>query len=77
MKLALDERSRIDLPAVFFCFRLLNDNGSSYIAGDLAVWLEDQGVDHVCGAPNHYRVKEKNKNLTIQKRRLDHQRQAA
>ena len=33
--------------------RLLSDNGSSYIAGDLAVWLEDQGIDHVRGAPNH------------------------
>ena len=33
--------------------RLLSDNGSSYIAGDLAVWLEDQGMDHVRGAPNH------------------------
>ena len=33
--------------------RLLSDNGSSYIAGDLAVWLEDQAMDHVRGAPNH------------------------
>ena len=33
--------------------RLLSDNGSFYIAGDLAVWLEDQGMDHVRGAPNH------------------------
>ena len=33
--------------------RLLSDNGSSYIAGDLAAWLEDQGMDHVRGAPNH------------------------
>ena len=31
--------------------RLLSDNGSSYIAGDLADWLEDQGMDHVRGAP--------------------------
>lgn len=29
--------------------RLLSDNGSSYIPGDLATWLED----HVRGAPNH------------------------
>ena len=27
--------------------RLLSDNGSSYIAGDLAVWLKRQGIDHV------------------------------
>lgn len=33
--------------------RLLSDNGSSYISGDLAAWLEDQGMDHVRGAPNH------------------------
>ena len=33
--------------------RLLSDNGSSYIAGDLAAWLEDRGIDHVRGAPNH------------------------
>ena len=33
--------------------RLLSDNGSSYISGDLADWLEDQGMDHVRGAPNH------------------------
>jgi putative transposase len=31
--------------------RLLSDNGSSYIAGDLADWLKDQGMDHVRGAP--------------------------
>ena len=33
--------------------RLLSDNGSSYIAGDLADWLEGQGMDHVRGAPYH------------------------
>jgi transposase InsO family protein len=33
--------------------RLLSDNGSSYISGDLAVWLDDQGMDHIRGAPNH------------------------
>jgi len=33
--------------------RLLSDNGSSYISRDLADWLEDQGMDHVRGAPNH------------------------
>jgi len=31
--------------------RLLSDNGASYISGDLADWLEDQGMDHVRGAP--------------------------
>ena len=33
--------------------RPLSDNGSSYISGDLAEWLEDRGMDHVRGAPNH------------------------
>jgi len=33
--------------------RLLSDNGSSYIASDLAEWLEDHGIDHVRGAPFH------------------------
>ena len=33
--------------------RLLSDNGSSYISGDLAKWLEEQRMDHVRGAPNH------------------------
>lgn len=33
--------------------RLLSDNGSSYVAGDLAEWLEDKGMEHVRGAPYH------------------------
>ena len=33
--------------------RLLSDNGSSYIAGDLAEWMESQGMKHVRGAPYH------------------------
>jgi putative transposase len=33
--------------------RLLSDNGSSYVAGDLADWLEKHGMDHVRGAPYH------------------------
>jgi transposase-like protein len=33
--------------------RLLSDNGSSYVSGDLADWLHDQGMGHVRGAPNH------------------------
>jgi transposase InsO family protein len=33
--------------------RLLSDNGSSYIAGDLAKWLEDKKIEHTRGAPNH------------------------
>ncbi len=33
--------------------RLLSDNGSSYISGELADWLSDRGIGHVRGAPNH------------------------
>ena len=33
--------------------RLLSDNGASYIAGELAEWLDDNGMDHVRGAPYH------------------------
>ena len=33
--------------------RLLSDNGSSYVSGDLAEWLEDLKIDHVRGAPHH------------------------
>jgi putative transposase len=33
--------------------RLLSDNGSSYISGDLSKWLQDAGMHHVRGAPNH------------------------
>jgi len=33
--------------------RLLSDNGSSYISGELAEWLDDHKMDHVRGAPYH------------------------
>jgi transposase InsO family protein len=33
--------------------RLLSDNGPSYIAGELAEWLDKQAIDHVRGAPGH------------------------
>jgi len=33
--------------------RLLTDNGSSYIAGDLAQWLAGRGMAHIRGAPRH------------------------
>jgi transposase InsO family protein len=33
--------------------RLLTNNGSSYIFGDLAQWLQDRGMVHVRGAPCH------------------------
>jgi putative transposase len=31
----------------------LNDNGSSYISGDVTDWLDDRGMRHVRGAPHH------------------------
>ena len=31
--------------------RLLADNGWSYIAGELAEWLEDRKIEHVRSAP--------------------------
>jgi transposase InsO family protein len=33
--------------------RLLSDNGSSYIAGDLAEYLKGKGMKHIRGAPMH------------------------
>jgi len=33
--------------------KLLSDNGSSYISGDLADWLTDNEMGHVRGAPYH------------------------
>jgi transposase InsO family protein len=47
------EASGCDSAEVVHKPRLLSDNGSSYIAGDLAEWLEEQGMDHVRGAPYH------------------------
>ena len=52
LKLAL-EASGCDGANVVHKPRLLSDNGSSYISGDLAEWLENQGMDHVRGAPYH------------------------
>jgi transposase InsO family protein len=33
--------------------RLLSDNGSSYVAGDLAKWLGARAIKHLHGAPYH------------------------
>jgi putative transposase len=33
--------------------RLLSDNGSSYVAEDLATWLKGKNMQHVRGAPYH------------------------
>ena len=45
--------SGCDSVAVLHKPRLLSDNGSSYIAGDLAEWLGDRGIRHIRGAPFH------------------------
>ena len=52
LKLAL-EASGCEGAKVAHKPRLLSDNGSSYISGDLADWLEDQAIEHVRGAPYH------------------------
>jgi putative transposase len=45
--------SGLDQVTVVHRPRLLTDNGSSYIAGDLADWLERRGMAHIRGAPRH------------------------
>ena len=47
------EASGCDKAEIVHKPRLLSDNGSSYIAGDLADWLDERGMGHVRGAPNH------------------------
>ena len=64
--------SGCDRPTVLHRPRLLSDNGSSYIAGDLAKWLERKGMEHVRGAPNHPQTQGKIErwNLTLKNRIL-------
>jgi len=45
--------SGLDRATVMHRLRLLSDNGSSYVASDLAAWLEDKGMEYVRGAPYH------------------------
>ena len=52
LNLAL-EASGCDRADVVHKPRLLSDNGSSYIAGELAEWLDERNMGHVRGAPNH------------------------
>ena len=47
------EASGCDCATVATKPRLLSDNGSSYVAGDLAKYLEGKDMDHVRGAPHH------------------------
>lgn len=52
LELAL-EASGCDQARVRHRPRLLSDNGPSYVAEDLAKWLEKRNIDHVRGAPCH------------------------
>jgi putative transposase len=52
LKLAL-QASGLDQVRVVHRPRLLSDNGSSYIAADLAKWLGERNIEHVRGAPYH------------------------
>jgi len=52
LELAL-QASGCDHANVVYKPRLLSDNGSSYVAGDLADYLDDKGMDHIRGAPYH------------------------
>lgn len=52
LELAL-EASGCDDAKVIHKPRLLSDNGASYIAGELADFLETKGMGHVRGAPYH------------------------
>jgi transposase InsO family protein len=47
------EAAALDKARVLHRPRLLSDNGSSYISGDLAKWLKRHDMGHVCGAPYH------------------------
>src|SRR5207244_11167761 len=33
--------------------RLLSDNGPSYVSRELGKWLEDNGIRHIRGRPDH------------------------
>ena len=52
LELAL-KASGCDQATVVHKPRLLPDNGSSYLSGDLAEWLDAQSMEHVRGAPYH------------------------
>jgi len=45
--------SGLDQMTVVHRPRLLSDNGSSYVASDLADWLDKHNIEHIRGAPYH------------------------
>src|SRR5688572_7539584 len=50
--------------------RLLTDNGASYIAGDLAEWLDGRSIEHIRGAPYHPQTQGKSWHQTLKNRVL-------
>ena len=52
LELAL-QAAGLDDVAIKKRVRLLSDNGPSYVAKDLAEWLDDQGMAHTRGKPYH------------------------
>ena len=50
--------------------RLLSDNGSSYVSADLAEWVDDNGMEHVRGAPLHPQTRLTSKQMTPSLRSL-------
>ena len=51
------EASGCDQVHVIHKPRLLSDNGSSYVSGELAEWVQDKGTKHPRGAPYHSKPK--------------------
>ena len=47
------EASGCDQVHVIHKPRLLSDNGSNYVSGGLAEWLQEKGMKHSRGAPYH------------------------
>ena len=58
LKLAL-QASGCDGAKVMHKPRLLSDNGSSYISGGIAEWLEEYKMGHMRGAPYHPQTQRK------------------
>ena len=52
LELAL-KRTGLDQMIVLHRPRLLSDNGASYVAGNLADWLDERKIEHIRGAPYH------------------------
>ena len=51
--------SGLDQMTVVHRPRLLSDNGSFYVASDLADWLDERSIEHVRGSPFHPQIQGK------------------